>query len=272
MPRSRATERSERAAPPSSARCRRATSRISVVSSCRTLARAVREADGRRGTDGTGGGPGIRASVTALPRVHKYLTRTMFLFKINVRKLVNRAPNTRRIEEATIVTNPNTEAPNSASTSPPHYKRPDWVTRNVMNRLMIGLTRLGVSVRGSRVLEHRGRTSGELHHVPVNLLSIDGTQYLVAPRGETQWVRNVRHADGHLVLILGRRRQLCTAVEVPAAQRTPILPRLPAQVEVRDGHVLRRRHARLDRRGVGIGGGAPSGLRDPLIGHGADCS
>ena len=73
-----------------------------------------------------------------------------------------------------------------------------------------------MSVWGSRVLEHRGRTTGTLHHIPVNLLTLDGTQYLVAPRGETQWVRNVRHAGGHLVLILGRRRQLCTATRDPA--------------------------------------------------------
>ena len=38
-----------------------------------------------------------------------------------------------------------------------HYRRPDWFTRNVFNRLLSGLTRLGVSVWGSRVLEHRGR-------------------------------------------------------------------------------------------------------------------
>ena len=104
-----------------------------------------------------------------------------------------------------------------------HYKRPDWFTRNVFNRVLTGLTRLGISVWGSRVLEHRGRSSGQLHHTPVNLLSVDGTQYLVAPRGETQWVRNVRHADGHLVLILGRRRQLCTASETPVADSVPIL-------------------------------------------------
>jgi F420H(2)-dependent quinone reductase len=104
-----------------------------------------------------------------------------------------------------------------------HYKRPDWFTRHLFNPLMSGLTRMGISVRGSRVLEHRGRTSGALHHTPVNLLTIDGTQYLVAPRGETQWVRNVRHADGHLVLILGRRRTLCTAREIVPAERTPIL-------------------------------------------------
>ena len=121
-------------------------------------------------------------------------------------------------KEAPMSTNPATEQPAAA-----HYKRPDWFTRNVMNRLMNGLTRLGVSVRGSRVLEHRGRTSGKLHHTPVNLLTIEGTRYLVAPRGETQWVRNVRHAGGHLVLILGRRRQLCTATEVPVSDSVPIL-------------------------------------------------
>jgi len=121
-------------------------------------------------------------------------------------------------KEAPMSTNPATEQP--AAT---HYKRPDWFTRNVMNRLMNGLTRLGVSVRGSRVLEHRGRTTGKLHHTPVNLLTIEGARYLVAPRGETQWVRNVRHAGGHLVLILGRRRQLCTATEIPVSDSVPIL-------------------------------------------------
>jgi hypothetical protein len=104
-----------------------------------------------------------------------------------------------------------------------HYQRPDWFTRNVFNRVVRGLTRLGVSVWGSRVLEHRGRTTGELHRTPVNLLTYEGTQYLVAPRGETQWVRNVRHAGGHCVLILGRRRQITTLTEVPEAERTPIL-------------------------------------------------
>jgi hypothetical protein len=104
-----------------------------------------------------------------------------------------------------------------------HYQRPDWFTRNVFNRLVGGLTRLGVSVWGSRVLEHRGRTTGDLHRTPVNLLTVEGTQYLVAPRGETQWVRNVRHAGGHCVLILGRRRRITTLTEVPEAERTPIL-------------------------------------------------
>ena len=106
---------------------------------------------------------------------------------------------------------------------PAHYKEPDWFTRHILNSLIKGLTRMGVSVWGSRVLEHRGRTTGELHHVPVNLLTIEGRQYLVSPRGETQWVRNVRHAGGHMVLILGRRHQQYTAKEIPVADRVPIL-------------------------------------------------
>ncbi len=146
----------------------------------------------------------------------------------------------------------------------PHYKEPDWFTRHVFNRMVSGLTRLGISVWGSRVLEHRGRTTGAIHHTPVNLLTVEGTQYLVAPRGETQWVRNVRHAGGHLVLILGRRRQLCTATEVPVADSVPILRSLPAPLEVRDRDVLRRRHPRLHRRRVGRRRGPAPGIRTSL--------
>jgi hypothetical protein len=111
----------------------------------------------------------------------------------------------------------------TATPAQAHYKRPDWFTRTVMNPSLNLMMRLGISFRGSRVLEHRGRTSGELHHTPVNLLTIDGVDYLVSPRGQTQWVRNVRAADGHLVLILGRRRQIRTATDLSPALSTDIL-------------------------------------------------
>ncbi len=117
------------------------------------------------------------------------------------------------------------EAPMNTTPNPAnsHYQEPDWFTRHIFNNVVKGLTRIGISVMGSRVLEHRGRKSGELHHTPVNLLTHEGQQYLVAPRGETQWVRNVRSADGHLVLILGRKRQLATATEIPVEDSLPIL-------------------------------------------------
>jgi deazaflavin-dependent oxidoreductase (nitroreductase family) len=104
-----------------------------------------------------------------------------------------------------------------------HYQRPDWFTRNVLSPFLKFLMHLGISVWGSRVLEHRGRRSGKRYRTPVNLLAVDGHEYLVAARGETEWVRNVRAAGGDLVLILGRHREARTAVEVPVEARTEVL-------------------------------------------------
>ena len=77
---------------------------------------------------------------------------------------------------------------------PEQYVQPNWLTRNVFNRIVVGLTRLGISLWGSRILEVRGRKSGETRRVPVNMLTLNGARYLVAPRGHTQWSRNLRVA------------------------------------------------------------------------------
>ena len=103
-----------------------------------------------------------------------------------------------------------------------HYQAPDWFTRNVFNRAVAGLTRLGVSVWGSRLLEVRGRKTGEPRRVPVNVLHLEGERYLVAPRGHTQWVRNLRVA-GEAHLLLGRGRERIRAVEVADADKVAIL-------------------------------------------------
>jgi deazaflavin-dependent oxidoreductase (nitroreductase family) len=104
-----------------------------------------------------------------------------------------------------------------------HYRRPGWFTRNVANRAVAGLTRLGISVWGSRVLEVRGRTSGEPRRVPVNLLRFDGRDYLVSARGVGSWVRNVRAADGSLTLLLGKHREQRHASELADADKVPVL-------------------------------------------------
>jgi len=104
----------------------------------------------------------------------------------------------------------------------PHYQRPDWVTRNVLHPLVAGLTKAGISVWGSRVLELRGRKTGERHRTPVNLLTFEGDRYLVAPRGHAQWVRNLR-AAGEGDLLVGRRREHFRATEVADADKEPIL-------------------------------------------------
>jgi deazaflavin-dependent oxidoreductase (nitroreductase family) len=106
---------------------------------------------------------------------------------------------------------------------PAHYRRPGWFTRNVANRAVARLTRMGISIWGSRVLEVRGRKSGEPRRVPVNVLELDGHRYLVSARGEGEWVRNVRAADGSLDLLLGRRRESVRAVELSDEAEVPVL-------------------------------------------------
>jgi deazaflavin-dependent oxidoreductase (nitroreductase family) len=103
-----------------------------------------------------------------------------------------------------------------------HFREPGWFTKNVANRLVAWLTRRGLSLAGSRVLEVRGRTSGEPRRTPVNPLMLDGERYLVAPRGDTQWVRNLR-ASGSGRLLVGRRGEDFSADEVADADKPPIL-------------------------------------------------
>lgn len=102
------------------------------------------------------------------------------------------------------------------------YREPGWFTRNIFNSLVATATRLGISVWGSRVLQVRGRSSGQLRETPVNLLDHKGATYLVAPRGETQWVRNLRVA-GEGRLRLGRRSDAFRADEVADADKVEIL-------------------------------------------------
>ena len=105
----------------------------------------------------------------------------------------------------------------------PHYRKPGWITNKLFNPAVAFLTRRGISVWGSRVLEVRGRTSGELRRTPVNLLTLDDRHYLVSPRGEGQWVRNARAAQGRVATLIGRRREEWVAHELEGADKIPVL-------------------------------------------------
>ncbi|HZZ95460.1 MAG TPA: nitroreductase/quinone reductase family protein [Jatrophihabitantaceae bacterium] len=102
------------------------------------------------------------------------------------------------------------------------YLQPGWFTRHIFNGTVRGLTRVGISVAGSRELRVRGRKSGEWRATPVNLLTVDGDRYLVAPRGQTQWVRNIR-VVGTGELRVGRRTEAFRAAELGDADKTPVL-------------------------------------------------
>lgn len=93
----------------------------------------------------------------------------------------------------------------------------------IMNKVFNLLPKLGISVMGSRLLAVRGRKSGEWRTTMVNpMTAADGARYLVAPRGHTQWVRNLRAAGGG-ELRLGRKSETFTAVEIADADKTPLL-------------------------------------------------
>ena len=81
------------------------------------------------------------------------------------------------------------------------YDRPTPAARAV-NRLFRVLAEAGISIAGTRALRVRGRRTGKRHGVVVNVLTVDGEDYLVSPRGNTQWARNARAAG---VVELGPR-------------------------------------------------------------------
>jgi deazaflavin-dependent oxidoreductase (nitroreductase family) len=104
----------------------------------------------------------------------------------------------------------------------PHLQQPGWVTRKIFNPFVGWLARRGISIWGSRELRVRGRTSGEWRSTPVNPLDFDGHRYLVAPRGETQWVCNLRvSTTGELRV--GRHLEPFTATEVADDDKVDIL-------------------------------------------------
>lgn len=108
------------------------------------------------------------------------------------------------------------------SDQPPGFQEPGWFTKNVFNPIVAGLARMGISIAGSRVLEVQGRKSGEWRRTPVKPLELGGDRYLLAPRGNTQWVRNMRVSGGGR-LVCGRKVEEFTATEVPEDERPPLL-------------------------------------------------
>jgi deazaflavin-dependent oxidoreductase (nitroreductase family) len=87
--------------------------------------------------------------------------------------------------------------------------------------VVAGLSRIGLGMAGARVLEVKGRKSGEWRQTPVNPLTFEGERYLVAPRGHTQWVRNLRvSGEGRLA---GRRSEDFTATELADEEKPALL-------------------------------------------------
>ena len=112
---------------------------------------------------------------------------------------------------------------NAIENTTTRYRRPGAFTRRVFNPLVARLARWGISVKGTRILEVRGRSSGQRRSTVVNLLTLGGVDHLVAPRGTTQWVRNIRAADGEATLRLGRRTTAVRATELDDPAKVSVI-------------------------------------------------
>jgi deazaflavin-dependent oxidoreductase (nitroreductase family) len=103
------------------------------------------------------------------------------------------------------------------------YDPPDRVAR-IVNQVFRWLAEAGVSIAGTRALRVRGRKSGELRTVVINLLTVGGRDYVVSPRGNTQWARNAR-AAGEVETGPRWRRRRVHVVEVPDDDKPALLER-----------------------------------------------
>jgi hypothetical protein len=98
------------------------------------------------------------------------------------------------------------------------YRKPNAFTRRVFNPIAM---RFGVS--GTKTLAVPRRRSGGVQRVPVIPLEHGGHRYLVSPRGEAQWVRNLRAAEGQVELTGKQGSERLVATEVPVPERKPLL-------------------------------------------------
>ena len=100
------------------------------------------------------------------------------------------------------------------------YRPPPPLYQRVQKRLAPLLISLGIGPKQVVVLEVPGRRSGLIRRNALVMASHDGNNYLVRAAGESEWVRNVRAADGQVVI--GRRqRRTARLVEIPPAERAP---------------------------------------------------
>ena len=103
----------------------------------------------------------------------------------------------------------------------PSFRAPSAGER-IFNRLFATLVGLGIGFSYNYVLQVRGRKTGKVYSTPIDLLEFRGKQFLVAPRGRTQWVRNAE-AAGEVILKRGKTSKRFRLRAVPEPERLEIL-------------------------------------------------
>jgi deazaflavin-dependent oxidoreductase (nitroreductase family) len=103
-----------------------------------------------------------------------------------------------------------------------YFYNPPTALEQRFNRFFGVLVRLGLALPHNYLLVVRGRKTGSEYSMPVDVLTFDGRRFLVAPRGETQWARNVR-AAGEVTLKKGVHVESAAAVPVGDEDKAPLL-------------------------------------------------
>jgi hypothetical protein len=103
------------------------------------------------------------------------------------------------------------------------YRPLPWIMPRIIDPLTrFAVGRLGLDHDGVRVLEIKGRMSGIWRATPVRVLELDGHPYLVAPQGQTQWVRNLRVMRRGRLRLGGRVTEF-EAAELADESKVPVL-------------------------------------------------
>lgn len=100
--------------------------------------------------------------------------------------------------------------------------RPPSRFEHWFNALVAMLAKFGITFRDGYRLLVTGRKSGKIYAVAVTVLTLEGQKYLVAPRGETQWVRNAR-AAGEVVLEKGDNKKRYAVEEISGPNKNLVL-------------------------------------------------
>ncbi|MET0187707.1 MAG: nitroreductase/quinone reductase family protein, partial [Pseudonocardia sediminis] len=106
--------------------------------------------------------------------------------------------------------------------TPPRWLKP-------MNRVLMGVQRLGLGMKELPVLTVAGRRSGEPRRTPVSVLHLDGHRYLLVGYPGADWGRNAR-AAGRGTLSVGRTAEPVRLVELDAQAALPVLREWPVQL------------------------------------------
>jgi len=104
----------------------------------------------------------------------------------------------------------------------PEYKKPGTVAK-LMNSAIGLVIKAGLSPQGGQLLTVRGRKSGKPMSTPVNPMAFNGSEYLVAPRGDCHWTRNLRVVKTAQLRVARKRRQVELVHELEEAEKPAVL-------------------------------------------------